>query len=120
MKKLFMTIVLGLLGTLAIPGKAGAAVVWSGCMTVTAVSNYIAYSGQAFIYFSANLPGVAPAGAGYPFVIGQNGVTSDNINSFLATATAAKLSNTSVMVLFDNATGNLIIMSLGGYSGQCN
>jgi hypothetical protein len=120
MKKLLMTMVLGLLGTLIIPGKASAAVVWSGCMTITGVSNYIGYSGQVFVYFSADLPGVAPAGAGYPFVIGQNGVTSDNINSFLATATAAMLSNTSVMVLFDNATGYLIIISLGGYSGQCN
>lgn len=120
MKRLLTTMgLLGLLAALGIPAKAGAAQVWSGCMTITSVSNYIAYDGNVFVYFSTSLPGVAPAGAGYAFVTGQNGVTSANINSFLATATAAMLSNTSVMVFYDNTTGDLIIMSVGGYAGQC-
>ncbi len=121
MKRLLMSMrLLVVCGALvAIPVKARAALVWSGCMTITGVSDYTAYSGEVFVYFSASLPGVAPAGAGYPFVIGQNGVTAANINSFLAAATAALLSNTSVMVFYDNTTGYLIIMSLGGYAGQC-
>jgi hypothetical protein len=120
MKKLLMTMgLLGLLGALAIPVKASAAQQWSGCMTITGVSNYIAYSGNVSVYFSANLPGVAPGGAGYSFVSGQNGVTSANIQSFLATAMAAMLSGTQVTVYFDNTTGDLIVMSLGGYTGQC-
>jgi hypothetical protein len=122
MKTLFMKLALLLLlpASMLIPVEARAAEVWSGCMTITGVSDYIAYDGQVFVYFATPLPGVAQVGAGYAWVTGQNGVTSDNISGFLATALAAKLSNTPVMVFYDNTTGYLIIMSVGGYAGQCN
>jgi hypothetical protein len=108
---------------LLIPVVSNAALVWSGCLTITSVSNELAYDNGVFLAFSGG--GISGCGAGTAggvvFLVGQEGVTSSNINSILATALAAQVSGKGVMILYDNSSGacNSQIISIGGYSSQC-
>ena len=110
----------GLVG-LALPGLALAAE-WSACQTITGVSNYLAHSNDIRIALSPGAAGCANDSAGgVGFRVGQNGVTSDSIKAYLATALAAQLSGKRVMIYYDSSTSACFssIISVGGFAGQC-
>ncbi len=113
-----------MLAILSVPAVSQASLVWSGCLTVTGVSNELAYDNGVFLAFSGG--GISGCGAGTPggvvFLVGQQGVTSSNISSILGMALTAQVSGKGVMILYDNSAGgscNSQIISLGGYAGQC-
>ena len=109
------------------PLVSQADIVWSGCGTITSVTNYLANSNQFVVTCSGcNIPtppscsGIGGAPAVY-FAIGSDGVTSTNITALLATALSAQASGRQVMIAYDNGTSSCYgqVISVGGYSGQC-
>ena len=96
---------------------------WSACQTISGVSNYIAYGSSVLVTLSPGISGCSPADipGATVFTVGVNGITTDNINSFLATGLAAYSAGHQVMVYYDNSTTNCqgLIVSVGGPSGQC-
>lgn len=96
---------------------------WSSCQTITGVSNYLAYANSVLITLSPGIPGCSPVdvNGAVMFMVGVDGVTSDNISSFLASGFAAYASGHQVMIYYDNTTTSCpgVIVSLGGPSGQC-
>jgi hypothetical protein len=105
------------------PTLSRATNVWSGCETITGVSNYTAVNDSVILALSPGLSGCSPIGVtgAMGFEAGQNYVTSTTINSFLATALAAFVAGQQVMVYYDNSTSNCwgAIISVGGYGGEC-
>jgi hypothetical protein len=104
------------------PIASQAAQQWSSCQTVTGVSNYIAFGSQVIVALSPGLPctvgnGIVGATA---FTIGTFGVTSNNINTFLASSLSAYATGQKVMVYYDDAACGGLIISNGGFAGQCN
>lgn len=95
---------------------------WSSCQTVTGVSNYIAFGNQVIVALSPGLPCTVPVGVpgGVSFVIGTNGITTANINTFLASALSAYATGQKVQLYFDDAACSGLIISNGGITGQCN
>jgi hypothetical protein len=95
---------------------------WSSCQTVTGVSNYIAFGNQVIIALSPGLPCSVPVGVpgGVSFVIGTNGITANNINTFLASALSAYATGQRVQLYYDDAACGGLIISNGGITGQCN
>jgi hypothetical protein len=96
---------------------------WSSCQTITGVSNYLAYANSVLLTLSPGISGCNPVGiaGAVLFTAGVDGVTSDNIGSFLASGYAAYLSGHQVAIFYDNSTVNCagVIISLGGAAGQC-
>jgi hypothetical protein len=96
---------------------------WTGCETITAVSNYLAYNNSVSVVVSPAISGCTADGIGgsVAFTIGQDNVTSTNADGFLATALAAFASGQQVTIYYDNSTGacNGVILSVGGYAAQC-
>jgi hypothetical protein len=96
--------------------------VWSSCQAIAGVSNYIACSNQLVLALSPGISGCSGAGiaGGVGFIIGTDGVTSTNIDSFLASSLAAYHTGTQVMILYDTSVTGCAgaIISAGGYSGQ--
>ena len=96
---------------------------WSGCQTVTGVSNYLAYANSVVLALSPGISGCSAVGipGGIMFIATVDGVTSDNINSFLASGYAAYTSGHQVTIYYDNSYGTCagVIISLGGFAGQC-
>jgi hypothetical protein len=109
-----------LLGTTV---SQAATYVWSSCQTIVGVSNYIAYSNQLVLALFPGISGCSGAGVtgGVGFIIGSDGVTSANIDGFLASSLAAYHTGTHVMILYDSSVAECAgaIISTGGYSGQC-
>jgi len=106
------------------PIMSQATTVWSSCQTITAVDNYLAYSTpQVILVLSPGITGCTNASAtgAVSFEIGQNGITSTNVNYVLATSLTAFAAGKSIMVTYDNSTSNCFsqIISIGGYSAQC-
>src|SRR5258708_22351699 len=107
------------------PTVSQAALVWSGCETITAVSNYLAYSNAAYLALSPAISGctgnTGGNGSAVALAVGQEGVTSTNIDSFLAVALTAYSSAHKVKVYYDNATNQCYaqIVAVGGYYGEC-
>jgi len=99
---------------------------WSSCQTVTAVTNYLAYDNGIFVSLS---PGISGCTGDYQapyssvgFVVGQEGVTSTNINALLATSLTAMASGHQVMVAYDATTAPTCyaqVIAVGGFAGQC-
>jgi hypothetical protein len=109
------------------PTVSQAALVWSGCETITAVSNYLAYAAYNAVYLSIS-PAISGCigntggnGSAVALAVGQEGVTSTNIDSLLAVALAAYSSAHHVKVYYDNATNQCYaqIVAVGGYYGEC-
>lgn len=102
----------------------GAAQQWTGCETVTGISNYpdsgalIVKLSPAVSGCSSSVNGVAGA---ITFQIGQNGIASaDDLRSVMASLLTAYTSGRQVMIYYSTATGcpgELIANS--GYDGQC-
>lgn len=71
----------------------------------------------------AGISGYYPVGisGGVIFSVGVDGVTSDNINSFLASGYSALLSGKQVSIYYDNSSATCagVIISPGGAAGQC-
>jgi hypothetical protein len=105
------------------PIKTASAVGWSTCQTITGVSNYLAYANSVLLSFSPGISGCSPAAipGAVSVSVGSEGVTTDNINSFLATSLVAYSASHQVMVYYDNSTINCMtaIISVGGPGGQC-
>jgi hypothetical protein len=96
---------------------------WSSCQTITGVSNYLAFNGSVLLTLSPGISGCNPVGiaGAVLFTQGVDGVTSDNINSFLAGGYSAYLSGHQVAIYYDNSSVSCsgVIISLGGAAGQC-
>src|SRR5262249_6448207 len=107
--------------SLATPLVSQASQLWSSCQTVSGISNYIAFSNQLIVSLSPGLPCSAPNGVvgAITFTIGSSGVTSSNINTFLAGALSAFSTGQKVMVFYDDAACGGLIFANGGYSAQC-
>lgn len=116
-----------LLLAFSIPTVSFGAVQWSGCQTVTGVTNYLGYNTtnpSISVALSPGIPGCtndAPGGVAFALQQLTPGATIDALKTFLAQLLAAQTSGTRVMVLYDPAiTGcPAQIVSVGGYSGQC-
>jgi hypothetical protein len=97
--------------------------VWSACVTITAVSNYVAYNNSINLALNPAINGCDGNGitGAVSIVVGQDGVTSSNVTAYLASSLAAQMTGQQVMILYDNSTNNCygIIVANGGYSGQC-
>lgn len=108
--------------SLMVPFASQATQQWSSCQTVTGVSNYVAFGNQVVLALSPGLPCTVPMGipGGVSFVIGTNGITASNINTFLASALSAYATGQRVMVYYDDAACSGLIISNGGITGQCN
>jgi hypothetical protein len=95
---------------------------WSDCQTVTAVSNYIAYSNTVALALYPGIPGCnSDVPGGVMFRVGQMNVSSDSLKSLLASSFAAHLAGKRVMIFFDPSTQYCFAnaISLSGYGGQC-
>jgi hypothetical protein len=96
---------------------------WSNCQTVTGVSNYLAYANSVLVTLSPGIPGCSPVGisGAIMFTVNVDGVTSENINSFLASGYTAYTSGHQVAIYYDNSSSTCagVIFSLGGAAGQC-
>ena len=108
---------------LTAPALAQSSEQWSSCQTVTGVSNYLAYANSVLLTLSPGISGCSPvdvAGA-VMFTVGVDGVTSDNIGSFLASGYTAYVSGHQVAIYYDSSSSSCagVIFSLGGPSGQC-
>ena len=107
---------------LVVPGFSQAAMVWSACQTVTAVSDFIAYNNAVWLALS---PGITGCGStsigGVGFVIGVDGVTTTNIGGFLSVSIAAYTTGHQVTVFYDNSSTQCAtqIIAVGGYTAQC-
>ena len=107
--------------SLMLPFASQAAQQWSSRQTVTGVSNYIAFGNQVILALSPGLSctvgnGVVGAVA---FTIGTFNVTANNINTFLAAGLSAYATGQRVMVYYDDTACGGLIISNGGFSGQC-
>jgi hypothetical protein len=109
-----------------VTAQAQAALAWSSCQTVTAVSNYLAYSNSIYLTLSPGISGCTgnsgSSVSAVGFVVGQEGVTSTNINALLATSLAALTAGHQVMVYYDASTApqcNSQIVAVGGFAAQC-
>jgi hypothetical protein len=102
------------------------AMTWSGCQTVTAVSDYLAFSNVVYVSI---LPGISGclgnagthAASAVGFAVGQENVTVTNIASFLATNLTAMSIGRQVTVYYDETTAPQCyaqIMAMGGWYGQ--
>ena len=100
------------------PTVSQAALVWSNCEKITAVSDYLAYASYDAIYIT-----VSPAISGCTGNGPASAVTfAVNVNSILAIALAAYTSGHQVRVFYDNATTPQCysqIVGVGGYYGEC-
>jgi hypothetical protein len=108
--------------SLLAPVISQATVVWSGCQTITAVSNYLANDNGFYLALSPGISGCsAITTGGVGFVESYDGVTSTNINALLATALTAYSAGQQVMIAYDNGTTtcNSQVIAIGGYSAQC-
>jgi hypothetical protein len=91
------------------------------------VTNYLGYNStnpSISVALSPGIPGcVNDAVGGVSFALNQlvQGATVDTLKTLLAQLLSAQATGTRVMILYDNSTGcPAKIVSVGGYSGQCN
>jgi hypothetical protein len=109
--------------SLSAPALAQSAEQWSSCQTIIGVSNYLAYANSVLLTLSPGISGCNPVDVpgAVMFSVGVDGVTSDNISSFLASGYAAYVSGHQVAIYYDNSSATCagVIISLGGASGQC-
>jgi hypothetical protein len=115
-----------LIACLFAPVASQAAIVWSSCTTISSVSNFLANSNQLVVTFATPSP-LQSSCSGYEgqpavfFLEGTDGVSSSNINTFLAMAIAAWQGGQQIMVSYDNSTSSCYgqTISLAGYAAQC-
>jgi hypothetical protein len=100
---------------------AQAALVESGCLTVTAAVNEQTQS-AVLLALSPAIPGCTPnTTPGVEFAVGVNGVTAANLNSYLASGLSALATGQRVMVIYDDSTSNCygLVVANGGFHGEC-
>jgi basic membrane lipoprotein Med (substrate-binding protein (PBP1-ABC) superfamily) len=100
-----------------------AAQFWSACQTIVGITNDQAYNNTLVLALS---PGISGCGSSsipgsMQFVIGTDGVTAANFNGVLASTLSAYATGAQVMIYYDTSVTNCagVILSIGGYSGQC-
>lgn len=115
-----------LLISVLLPLVSQAAITWSACGTITSVSNYLANDNSVYVTLSGSaIPSSCAGIAGVPgsvaFAIGQEGISSTNVNALLATALSAQASGQQVMIAYDNSTSSCFgqDIAVGGYAAQC-
>jgi hypothetical protein len=100
------------------PVASQAALVWStSCQTVISAGNYLPFNNSVVLVLSPGISGCGVAGDSYSvFQVGTNGVSTDNINSILATGLAAATSGKQVAIYYDNSTSSCFgqIVAVGG------
>ncbi len=103
--------------------NAQAAQSWSACQTITAVTDYQAYNNTMILALSPGISGCGPSSipGSIQFIVGTDGVTAANFNGILASSLSAYAIGAQVMIYYDTSVTNCagVIISLGGYSGQC-
>ena len=111
---------------LLVPALAQATPVWSSCQTITGVANYLSDLDSGYNGFFLSLsPGISGCGivtaGGVGFIIGQQGITASNFNSYLAMSLTAYTSGHQVTIWYDSSSSSCYsaILVLGGNSGQC-
>jgi hypothetical protein len=98
---------------------------WSSCETIVGVTNMLAYNNTVDLALSPQISGCNSdqVSGSIMFTVGQDGVTSTNINTLLASVLAAFSSGQRVMFYYDydSSTSNCygVIVSNGGNGGQC-
>jgi hypothetical protein len=109
-----------------VTAEAQAAVTWSSCQTVTAVSNYLAYNNSIYLTLSPGISGCTgnsgSSVSAVGFLVGQEGVASTNIQSLLATSLAAMAAGSQVMIFYDTSTAPQCysqIVAVHGFAAQC-
>src|SRR5438270_2470849 len=99
------------------------AMTWTTCQTVTSVSNYIAYNNSILFTVSPGVSGCTYAGTpnGLAVAVGQLNVTSNNINSLLASLLVAASIGKGLMIYYDSSSSACYseIVAIGGWGGQC-
>jgi hypothetical protein len=106
-----------------LPAVCPAAMVWSSCQTIVAVSNYMAFNSSVLLTLSPGISGCVYGGTtgGVSLTVGQESVDSTNINGLLAVSVTALSTGRGVMLFYDNSSANCYgqIISIGGITGQC-
>lgn len=98
-----------------------AAGTWSSCQTVVAVDNELADDSGLVAYLKPGITGCGNSTYSYLlFINGQEGVSSTNINSYLAVLLAAQSSGQQVAIYYDSSCFGIEV-SIGGNSssGYC-
>jgi hypothetical protein len=113
-----------LIAAMLFTANAQAANSWTACVTITGITNYIAYDDAVILTVSPTIPGSCVAqgiGNAVQFSAGNNGVTAANITALLASALAAYTSSTQVQLLYDPSTTNCYgtAIATNGYAGSC-
>lgn len=103
---------------------ANATGVYSSCQNVIGIENAMPGSNVVIVYLSPGIAGCGTGGYSFSiFQIGQNGVTVDNINGILGTATTAYVTGHQVAIEYDNSTascfGNTISIGTSLVAGAC-
>jgi hypothetical protein len=105
------------------PAMSQAAEAWSSCQTITAVVNYMAYNNAVALALTPGIAGCNGEGptGGITFLVGIDGVTSTNINGFLATSLGAYVAGKQVMIYYDTSVTGCagVVIAVGGDAGQC-
>jgi predicted metal-dependent phosphotriesterase family hydrolase len=101
--------------------NAQAAQSWSACQTIVAVTDYQAYNNTMVLALSPGISGCGAGAGSIQFIVGTDGVTAANFNGFLASSLSAYTIGAQVMIFYDTSVTNCagVIISIGGYSGQC-
>jgi hypothetical protein len=110
-----------ILSCMLISATAQAALVQSGCVTVTAVVNSESQS-AVLLALSPAIPGCTPnTTPGVEFSVGMNGITAATLNSYLASGLSAFATGQRVMVIYDDSTSNCfgLVIANGGFHGEC-
>jgi|SRR5579859_2693492 len=95
-----------------------AAVVWSSCQSITAVTNE-PVSSTILLTLSPGIAGCSAQGVtgAVGFVVGQAGLSATNMSSLLATSLSAVSLGRKVLIGYDNSSSNCYSssISIGGY-----
>jgi hypothetical protein len=106
------------------PVMSQAAVVWSGCQTITGVTNQPA--GQNF--FLTLSPGITTCTStvgsqgitgAVTFQVGQDSLATGDLSGLFASALTAISIGKTVQITYDNATCYANAISIGGIAGAC-
>lgn len=119
--RLDVRVVIGVLLSMASASQAAAGG-WSDCEAVTAVTSEPVAS-TILITLTPGIAGCAPQGVtgAIEFVVGQDGLVADNLDSILASSLSALATGRRVQIGYDSSSANCYStsLSIGGYLGDC-
>jgi hypothetical protein len=117
-RRLFAAI--SLLLALAVPAVSQAAIVWSGCQTIAAVTHQPVGT-NILIALTPGLSGCASQGitGAVTFQAGQAGIAAGDLGGLLAASLSAFALGKSVQISYNSTTCFATGIAVGGTSGQC-